>query len=361
MNLADARGLSFECQPACGFCCTASPLVLPHEAGALGALVTRASDGTLRIPLRGPACSSLRDDDRGCGAYARRPSVCHLYPYQVHAGRRIQATVTLACPGIFETGGAGEPADAGARRAVELALAQPGAHESAARAKETFSELDRRMREWGVLASPDRLRAAFLPHADALAQPGALPSVFAALEAGDLVLEGDAARAVAPLFEAEPEVDLSDLLVQGADEAFDEPQTVIWVEPDFAWTRASSSGGIVKLMRSGRDDRALDARELPMDLTLPATRVVSGYLARLMHRDQTEGAALWLVDASGYQATPAAAYARVLAEASLQVALRAGLLAAEDGAREVGPAHARRGVAAYETAYHSLPTLGSIL
>lgn len=360
MNVADARGLTFECQPGCGFCCTATPLVLAQEAGALGALVTRAADGTLRIPLRAHACSALRED-RACGVYEARPNVCRLYPYQVHAGRRIQATVTFACPGIFEAG-PGEPAETGAQRAVALALAQPGAQESAARAKGTYTELDRRMKEWGVMASPDRLRAAFLPHADALAQPGALPAVFASLEPGDLVIEGDAARSVAPLFEGDAgDSDVSELFAQGADEAFDEPQTVIWVEPDFAWTRAASSGGVVKLMRTGRPDWDADARELPTDLTLPATRLVSRYLARLMHRDQTEGAALWLVDASGYQATPAAAFARVLAEASLQVALRAALFAAEEGLDEVGPAHARRGIAAYETAYHSLPTMGSVL
>ena len=359
-NVRDAQGLSFQCQPGCGFCCTAAPLVLPRESGALGALVTRTPDGTLRIPMRGHACSALRED-RACGVYDVRPSVCHLYPYQVHAGRRLQVTVTLACPGVFETEGKGEAADLGAQRAAELALAQPGAAETAARAKETFAELDRRMKEWGVAAPPDRLRAAFLPHVDALAQPGALPSIFAALEDGDLTLEGDAARSVERLFALETDTDVGDLFAHGATEAFDEPETVIWVEPDLTWTRAEAADGVVRLMRGGKGARELDVRDLPTEMSLGAAGIVSRYLAKLMHRDHTEGAALWLVDASSYHATPAAAYARVVAEASLQVALRAALLAAEDGAPEIDVAHARRGVSAYETAFHSLPTMGAVL
>lgn len=377
-NLSDARGLTFECKPGCGFCCTASPLVTPPEAPALGRLVVKAADGSLRIPLAGPACSALRAD-RACGVYEARPSVCHLYPYQVHAGRRLQATVSLACPGVAQAHAADEPdtdgdarhpfgvanaAEDGAARAVALALAQPGAAEMAQRAKETFAEFDRRMKEWGVQATPDRLRAAFLPHVDALARPAMLPALFTGLAPGELTLEGSPARAVGDLLETEPEGDLVELLEQGARDAFDEPETVIWVEPDLSWTTVEGDGATVRLTRwrdGGRKATELRADEVPVDWDEPALDALAAYLKRLLHRDLTEGAAAWLVDASGYQATPASAYGRVLAEASLQVALRAGLLALEARADAIDAPLARRGIAAYETAYHSLPTLGSIL
>ncbi|GEM_PF-4539849 len=373
MNVADAKGLTFECQPGCGFCCTATPLVLPHERSPLGPLVVKAADGTLRIPMKGPACGALRED-RACGVYEARPSVCHLYPYQVHAGRRIQVSVTLACPGVAEAHRADEPdtdgdarhpfgvasrAEDGARRAAELALAQPGAAEQAQRAKETFAEFDRRMKEWGVHAPPDKLRGAFLPHVAALARPPMLPAFFAGLAEGDLLL--DAPDAVSRLFDAEAEAGLDDLLPDAAADAFDEPETVLWVEPaGFAWTQARVRGSEVLLTRGPRESRlALDS--LPLDWSEEASATLASYLARLCGRDHAEGAAAWLVDASGYQATLPAAYARVLGEAALQVVLRAGLLGAEAGAEEIDAALARRAVSAYETSFHSLPTLGAIL
>jgi hypothetical protein len=342
--------------------------VLPHEAGPLGPLVVRAEDGTLRIPMTGPACGALRAD-RACGVYEVRPSVCHLYPYQVHAGRRIQATVSLGCPGIAEAHalhpaqahpfGVDKRAEDGATRAIALALAQPGAQEQAARAKQTFVEFDRRMKEWGVHATSDKLRSAFVPRLESFARPELLPALFAGLSEGDLLL--DDPGAVAALFETEPQADLEDLLVEGAADAFDEPDTVIWVEADHAWTQARAEAGEVVLTRTPGGERRLAVDALPTAWTDEARDALAAYLARLCGRDQTEGAAAWLVDASGYQATLPAAYARVLGEASLQVALRAGLLAAEEGAPEITLALARRGVAAYETSYHSLPTLGAIL
>lgn len=364
VNAADARGLAFSCRPGCGFCCTANPLVQDREAPALGPLVVRAEDGTLRIPLKGPACSALRADMM-CGVYENRPSVCHLYPYQVHAGRRVQVSISLGCPGVEAAASADGSAEDGARRAAGLALAQPEAAAMAARARETFAEFDRRMKEWGVHASPDRLRAGFLPHVETLARPAMLPAFFAGLEPGDLLLDGNAAARVGALFETEAEADLTDILAQAAADAFDEPDTVIWVEPDFSWTTAKAEREGVKLLRHKEGKwapaRRLDVEALPTDWSDEARAVLADYLRRLLHRDHTEGAAAWLVDASGYQATLPAAYGRVLGEAALQVALRAGLLAAEAGAEQIDAAFARRGVAAYETAYHSLPTLGSVL
>lgn len=377
-NVADARGLSFQCLPGCGFCCTASPLVLPSEAGRLDGLVRRGPDGNLRIPVKGLTCSVLEPDLR-CGVYERRPAVCRVYPYSVHAGRRVQATVTLACPGVAEGHHLPHPADPpsvqpvgdmvdmaqGARDVVALVLGLPGAAGMAAQARETFAEFDRRMREWGVAATPDKLRAGFLPHAERLARPAMLPAFFAGLESGDLVLEGKPARVVETLFDAEPEADLVDLVAHAAEEAFGGQEDALWVEPDFAWSQPRWQDGRIHLDRhrraEGRASTVFDPAALPLDWSDEATRVLTGYLTRILHRDHTEGAAAWLVDASGYQATLPAAYGRVLAEASLQVVLRAGMLAAEAGADEVTPALARRGVSAYETSYHSLPTLGSIL
>lgn len=360
VNVADARGLAFECKPGCGFCCTVSPLVGPLEASRLP-MAVRTPEGQLRIPIAGSCCSAL-GADRRCTVYADRPTVCRLYPYAVHAGRRIQVTVSLACPGIAP--GGGEPMEDGAQRAAALALAQPGAREEAERARSTFAEFDRRMKEWKVAASPDKLRAAFLPHVGTLAQPAALPALFAGIADGGLVLEGDAARAVADLFASEADVDLVDLYEEGAKDAFDEPDTVLWVEPDLSWTTARTDGGRIALTRiaeGAKRTSALAAEDLPAEWDAAATDVLATYLARLMHRDHAEGASAWLVDASGYQATPAAAFARVIGEASLQVALRASLLAADEGRDAVAAEHARRGVMAYETAFHSLPTLGAIL
>ena len=351
--------------------------MLPAEASRLEDLVHRAPDGNLRIPVRGVSCSALQPDMR-CGVYERRPSVCRVYPYQVHAGRRVQATVTLACPGVAERlpGHAPDPhavhpvhetddMTAAAREVVALVLAAPGAAEMAAQARETFLEFDRRMKEWGVVAPPDKLRAAFQPHVGRLAAPDALPAFFAGLAEGDLLLEGKGHLAVEALFGAESDGDLSDLLEHAAHEAFADNEDALWVEPDFGWTVPRATGGKVGLERHRRDGTrpvaTFEAADAPTGWTPEASAVLAAYLARLLHRDHTEGAAAWLVDASGYQATLPAAYGRVLAEASLQVVLRAGLLAAEAGADEVTDALARRGVAAYDTSYHSLPTLGSVL
>jgi Fe-S-cluster containining protein len=328
--------------------------------------------------VKGISCGALQPDMR-CGVYERRPAVCRVYPYSVHAGRRVQATVTLACPGVGEAPSPLHPREPhavhpvgdvedmaqGAREVVALVLAQPGAAEMAREARETFAEFDRRMKEWGVAAAPDRLRAAFLPHAERLSRPAMLPAFFAGLEGGDLLLDGKPARAVEALFDAEPESDLADLVAHAAEEAFGGQDDALWVEPDFAWSQPRWTEGRVELVRHrrerGRESAVFDLAALPLDWSEEATRVLTAYLTRLLHRDHTEGAAAWLVDASGYQATLPAAYARVLAEASLQVTLRAGLLAREAGVDEVTDALARRGVSAYETSFHSLPTLGSIL
>lgn len=363
MNVDDAAGLRFGCIADCGFCCTASPLVLPAEAGALGSLVARAPDGSLRIPVRGVACGSLQPDAR-CGSYDARPSVCRVYPYQAHAGRRVQVVVTLACPGVG-AGADGDDMPSGADAVARMLLALPGSDATVARAKETFAEFDRRMKEWGVHAPPDRLRAAFLPHVEALARPEALPSFFAGIADGALAFDRKPAHAVAALLEATPEHDLADLMEAAAREAFESCEDALWVEPDLRWTVPSWRDGRVHLARhtprgAGATFDA-DVASLPSDWSPEASSVLADYLARLCRRDHTEGAAAWLVDASGYQATLPAAYARVLAEASLQVVTRAGVLAAEAGAAEVDAALARRGVAAYETSYHSLPTIGAIL
>src|SRR5438552_10875771 len=193
VNVADAKGLAFACLPGCGFCCATSPLVHAHEAPALGPLVVNG-----RIPVKGLACAAL-GADRNCSVYGARPAACRLYPFMVHAGRRVQVTVALACPGVTE--GPGAAAGSQAEAAATLALARPGAAEMAARAKETFAEFDRRMKEWGVFASADKLRSAFAPHVDALAHPQALPSYFAAITEGDLVPR--TGREVGELFEAQ--------------------------------------------------------------------------------------------------------------------------------------------------------------
>lgn len=343
-NLADASGSRFECQPGCGFCCTASPLVGPNEAGPLGPLVVRAADGSLRIPIKGQACSSLKAD-RNCGVYEARPSVCKLYPYQIHAGRRLQVSLTLACPGVTP----GEGADVGARSALEVALAQPGAEDMARVAKETFAEYDRRMKEWGFFDPPQRLTSAFEVHLDALSRPAALPAFLAGLADGEARLDS-----LDVLFETETEADLAELLGEAAMDAFEDNDTVLWVAPDedYRWVQPRVEDGKVF---------GMDPRSVPTEWDEEACAELRSYLSRLNKRDHTEGAAAWLVDQSGYQATPAAAYGRVLAEASLHVVLRSGLLAGQAKAETITADFARRGIRAYETSYHSLPTIGAIL
>ena len=272
------------------------------------------------------------------------------------------AAVT-AGPGVMNgITGVANHAEDGARRAAELALAQPGAAETARRAKDTFAEFDRRMKEWGVHAPPDKLRSSFAPAIERLARPHMLPGFFAGLADGTLLL--DKPRAVDDLFEADTDLDLSDLLAEGAVDGFDEPGTVIWVEPDLSWTQAQAKDGHVAFTRTfggARRSSVVTVDDAVTDWSEPASAVLSSYLTRLLARDHAEGAAAWIVDASGYQATLPAAYARVLGESALQVVLRAGLLAAEEKADEITPELARRGVMAYETAFHSLPTLGAIL
>lgn len=104
LDLDLVRGFRFACRPDCGLCCFAEPRVAPEE---LVRITTARPDVQLRghgrdrflaARPRGGACQFLAADR--CELHALRPRPCREYPLTVHAGRRLQVSVVLSCPGV---------------------------------------------------------------------------------------------------------------------------------------------------------------------------------------------------------------------------------------------------------------------
>lgn len=344
VDVANAEAWTFACLPGCGLCCATSPSVLPTDearAQSGGLPVVRRADGSLGLALRGPACAVLAGD-RACSIYEARPFACRAFPIQLHAFERLQADVHLGCPGIAAVAGSaaatgGEAsADALPRtRAVELArrIAEEALSagaldvDAAARNAETIRD---RLRAMGFpeparvvsLAfegfdpcDPDTLRGLYVAASDATLAPE---------DVADAVEEGRKASGVS----------LSRLLSEVASET---PRR----DPDHA-NAATLAWRALDLAKAD-SPRALG---LSAEVRAP----LAAHAARLLARDLTWGHALRIVDATAYEVSPAAAYARVFADAGAGLLLRAQAMP--------DPLEA---VASYEWHYWGLPTIGSAL
>lgn len=97
-------GLTYACQPNCGLCCYAEPLVVPEEKAALLQIVpetkfiARGGFEFIRSNPDGGACQLLAE--HRCRAHAARPAPCREYPLSGYVGTRLQAIAALTCPGI---------------------------------------------------------------------------------------------------------------------------------------------------------------------------------------------------------------------------------------------------------------------
>jgi len=370
VNFADVRPFSFRCLTGCGFCCVSSvPAVDASEAPGLGDFAVAHADGTLSLRMVDGGCAAL-GDDLACTAYDVRPTSCHLYPFHIHAGRRVQVTATLACPGVQPTVGDtaadgldAPPAESAAAAAAAHALARDGAQLAVDAARATFATFDERMDEWGVRATPDRLRKAFLPHATRLANLHALPAFFEAIAPGELMLSDKRPQeAIGALFETattlEPRLLLADMAQTRATHA----RAADAVDDALTWWHIEVGNEELTTTLRGHVEAVTTAwSDLPTHAELTAQEHLASYLERLMHRDHVEGTAAWIVDQSGYQATPAAAYARVLAEASVHAWLMAGSHAARDGRSLVTQPDMAFGLRAADGHVATWPTIGAIL
>ena len=104
VDISGLYGFSYACRPQCGLCCYAEPLVGPAEKAGLLRIVPSAEFTArgrfefLRSHSDGGACRLLEGDR--CRAHSARPSMCREYPLSAHVGLRVQATISMTCPGV---------------------------------------------------------------------------------------------------------------------------------------------------------------------------------------------------------------------------------------------------------------------
>lgn len=375
-------GRAFACLPGCGFCCTVSPHARADEearvrASDAGPFLVRRKDGSLGLRLRtgrdggpGAACAVLRSD-RACGAYDARPDACRLFPLHVHAGRRVQVSAQLACPGVWEERRATAPSAPAAAPLADVAadalarvLAAPDAARMVRAARENYHEFDRRLEAIDQAADERALAAAFAPALPALVTPEGLAGFLTGLAEGNLVLE-DAGELHLTASEDDP----ADLIVELApfvlpDEA---PALPAAVDRDLAWiAHRVTKRGVVEVVEYAEDGGTrVQRRARVVDALLEwedaALAEAQAYLALLTRRDHTTGAAARVMDAAGYRVTMPSAFGRVLADAAASVMLRAGVAASARGADVVSAADAREAVAAADVLVLSQPTIGAVL
>lgn len=384
MDLSELAGVEFACLPGCGFCCTTSPSVRGADEARLRAsprtasLVVKRDDGTLGIALAtrrdgkpGTHCACLAGD-RACGAYEERPVPCRLFPLHVHLGRRVQVALVRGCPGLWPdrraavaTAPPAAPIEAWARPLVESALLAPDAAREAEKAKENFREFDRRLRELAWPADAGALSRVFSRAAPDWLAPDALANVYSGLADGNLD-----PRHAGDLALSEPLASADEMIEEVALEAFpaDGMKLPAFVDRSMTWRalRLDESAGFSRV--AFRDDGTAKVEKGPESVadTLldwsPAARAEAGaYLALLTRRDHLWGAAAILVDKTEYEVTFAAAYARVLADATALLLVHGGLAALARGADAVDAQDARDAVGATDMAFLSLPTLGAVL
>jgi Putative zinc- or iron-chelating domain len=104
IDLELVRGFRFRCRPDCGLCCYTEPRIEATERTDLlqvvpeAQFVGREPDQFLAARPNGGACQFLSGNR--CRVHAVRPHPCREFPLLVHLGRRLQATLVFACPGV---------------------------------------------------------------------------------------------------------------------------------------------------------------------------------------------------------------------------------------------------------------------
>lgn len=115
-----ARGLRFECQPGCGWCCTRHDghdfvYLDPEDVRRLAlALAMPAAEFRRRYTVRDRGWTALRMAeeacpflvDRRCRVHAARPAQCRTFPFWREILRSPQAWRALggSCPGVGKGG-----------------------------------------------------------------------------------------------------------------------------------------------------------------------------------------------------------------------------------------------------------------
>ncbi|HWG91365.1 MAG TPA: YkgJ family cysteine cluster protein [Candidatus Thermoplasmatota archaeon] len=374
-DFSEVDALTFTCLPGCGFCCTCSPGLIDGEPERLkadaetGPFVVPRQDGSLGLALRnGATACNFLGEDRRCGVYFKRPTVCRTFPFHFHLGERIQVNGNLGCPGLWpekHTPDADPRVQAGpmARGALEMILT-PDLQKEFAQAKETYAEFRRRTQSLGTYASERDLAQAYRPLLSALTSREGYEHFFALLALGQVslnTLERD-------LHEQSPEVGALSLLEEIAGETFvNDPRklpayvdeglrwvTVTFQEGEFTWWEFDEK-------RVMRPKHKIAFEDLdPFNLTPAARGVIERYLAGLLQRDHTWGHAAKIVDAMEYAVDMGAAYGRVLADTAGNVLLRAALVARLKGHPQITEADAREGVVYYDMWFLNLPTIGAV-
>lgn len=375
-DFSEVDRLTFTCIPGCGFCCTCSPGLVEDEPTVLGRdpvvgpLVVERENGTLGLALGGGkvACTFLQDDRR-CGIYEKRPSVCRTFPFHVHLGERIQVNGNLGCPGLWgeATTPDSDPREAAgpmARNALERLLG-PGLRKEYEQAQRTYAEFRRRTESLGTHASATRVADAYQPHLATLTTRRGFENWFALLAP----CEVDLANLAADLPAQIPEVGALDLMNDIAAETLelDQRKLPAYVDEDRrTWVSVKFADGaftwyVYDAKRDLVPSGTVDLEDLdPFALTPGARAVVHRYLEGLLDRDHTYGYAAKIVDAMEYQVDVAAAYGRVLADAAGNVLLRAALIAHRKGLSAITETEARQGVMFYDMAFLGMPTIGAV-
>ncbi|MGQ0535489.1 MAG: YkgJ family cysteine cluster protein [Methanobacteriota archaeon] len=328
VDWSEIHGRRFACLPGCGYCCL-FPAHLTKDERRDPVLREGLDAGGGSLRLMGPSgpCAFLRD--RACTVYAHRPSVCRTFPFQFHAGGRVQANMHRICPGTHEA--TGEPAEILARRLLDDLLQRPHERAEVAAARKNWVEFERRMR---AMREPAREELA-----PALAE-----------RAADLVAE-----------EAEA-LDAPEAVIAAVPNVEDGAAPMPGPAPDHAWREIVRVAGGLAVRRIGDDGRAAPERivrpaDLPRRAPDGAEAAVAKYVAGLLSRDHVWGAAARAVDGSGYRSSRAEELEGLLRSVAARTVARTLVLG---GPGAAGPA-VEAALRQADVDVLALPTIGAVL
>lgn len=267
-------GFRFRCLPGCGLCCYTTPAVAPEERGRLIQFdpetpLIETSDRWAQIASRpnGGACHFLRESR--CECHAVRPATCGEFPLTVHVGARVQVSVVLSCPGVELSAlvrrAEGSPPGTVSTdlqsevEFVDRELLQAETRGQLRWASQQHRRVARSMRLSGRWESEDEIRTRLRPRLDTLSLGNR------------------------PVEDPPEEVPLESL--------------PLFFDPDFgrvAWRPHPGGVEFLSLRETGGIDRHLGVLPPPLRSPLvnePARKLLKGYLAYLLERDATIGAA----------------------------------------------------------------------
>jgi hypothetical protein len=336
-------GFRFRCLPGCGLCCYTTPAVAPSERAPLVQLdpavpLIDTPEGWAQIGSRpeGGACYFLRQER--CSCHAVRPATCAEFPLTVHAGRRVQLSVVLSCPGVdlsplSQTGIESLPSAVPPelRSEFEAVTLEVGRAESSGQlrwASQRWHGMVRRLRRAGIWQSEEVVRDALRGHLNDF--------ILGELSPYDVPDEDDDLEAL-PMF-------------------YDSAKGRV------AWR--SHPGGVefLSLQESGGIESHMEVLPLPTrspGLDPSSRSLLQGYLAYLLERDATLSAAYARLDETQRE-LPADLVAEDLRSAASQVirmaVLRRALTSDQRGA--LAPADVENGIRATDMDLLDRPMAG---